>query len=77
LADKECGKKQKEKQRYKVPVNLWPAAYDALKERAKGMELGAFIAQICEEYILGKPMERYNNGQKTHAWKAELKGATV
>ena len=77
LAEKECGKKQKEKQRYRVPVYLWPAAYDALKERAEGMELGAFIAQIVEEYIVGKPIERYSNGQKTHAWKAAVKGATV
>jgi hypothetical protein len=77
LGDKEIGKKPRTKQRYKVPVYLWPAAYDALKERAEGMQLGAFIAQICEEYIVGKPIERYSNGHKTHAWKAELKEATA
>ncbi len=44
---------------------------------APGDGRAGFIAQMVEEYIVGKPIERYSNGQKTHAWKAAVKGATV
>jgi hypothetical protein len=64
-----CGKKKPRCIRKKISVYLWAEAYDKLLDRAEGMRAGDFIAQIVEEYLTGKPVERYANGRKTHEWR--------
>jgi hypothetical protein len=58
-----------------VNVHLWGPTYDKLKARCVGQTVNALIVQIVEEWLVGKPMERYpTNGKKTKEWKSAIKG---
>ena len=57
-----------------VPV-VGQAQDDKLKARCAGQTLGALISQIVEEWLVGKPMERYANGKKTKEWKSAVRKA--
>lgn len=73
LARERYGKKKARYKRQKVSVSLWTETYDKLLDRAKGKPVSDFIVQIVEEYLLGKPVERYANGKKTHEWREAVK----
>jgi hypothetical protein len=59
-----------------VTVHLWGPTYDKLRARCVGQTVNALIAQIVEEWLVGKPMERYANGKKTKEWKSAVRGDT-
>ena len=71
--EEECGKqKLKGEVLKKVRVFLMPSAYEKLQEHAGSMPVSSFIAQICDEFLTGRPVERYANGRKRHPRKAEM-----
>ncbi|MFB3917254.1 MAG: hypothetical protein ACE14M_11030 [Terriglobales bacterium] len=75
LAEEECSRKKKDG-RKRIVVYLWPQTHEALLERAGRMRLAHFIPQIVEEWLVGKPAERYEaNGHRTRAWKEALREA--
>jgi hypothetical protein len=67
------GQKKMRFLRKKVVIHLWTETYTRLLERADGMKPSHFIAQILEEYLTGKPVERYPNGIKTRAWREAVR----
>jgi hypothetical protein len=72
MADEECGKGKSRFDRKTVSVVLWQTTYDMLKARADGKNVGWFIADIIEEYLTGKPVQRYANGRKLKDFKAAI-----
>ncbi len=58
-----------------IKVFLQQEIEDKLVDHAEGMPLGFFIAQVVEEWLTGKPVERYENGRRTKASKARLEEA--
>jgi hypothetical protein len=73
LARERHGKKEARYKRQKVSLRLWTETYDKLLDRAGGKPISDFIVQIVEEYLLGKPVERYANGKKTREWREAVK----
>ncbi len=74
LGAEECGREKKPQcELEKVAVLLPHITYEMLKNRAGRVPLPHFIASICEEWLMGKPVERLANGCKTQAWLAEMK----
>jgi len=62
--------------RKKIVAWVWNETYYQLQEKADGMKLSYFLNQIIEEYLIGKPAERYSASgltTKTRAWRDSLR----
>ena len=77
LAETECGKRKTKFASEKIYVVLRHEVRDRLLEAAEGVPLPFFIGDIVEEWLTGKPVQRYANGKKTHAWRTAVQGAEV
>jgi len=75
LGQEECGKKKSRFDHKTVHVKLWAETHAKLLARAGGQNLGWFIGQIVEEYLVGKPVERHTNGKRTEEWKEAVREA--